>query len=68
MSFILGLILFILLLRFLPRLFLWWVQRKIRKTVNRTEETFEETPAPSTKRKKRIEKDKGDYVDFEEMN
>ncbi len=66
MGFFIGLIVFILILRLIPRLILWWVRRKIQKAAP-TDSSFQETPPTKPKRKKRIGNDKGDYVDYEEV-
>jgi hypothetical protein len=66
MGFVIGLIIFILILRLIPSLILWWVRRKIRKA-NPMEEPSPEARTSKPTRKKRIGDDKGDYVDFEEV-
>jgi hypothetical protein len=66
MNFIIGVILFILTLRLFSWLAMRWLKRKISKATGmKDEQEFEPTAKPS--RKKIIDKDKGDYVDFEEL-
>lgn len=66
MEFILGLIIFFLILRAIPQMLLWWVRRKIKKA-NPDNHFTEDTVDVKKKTKKKIAKDKGDYVDFEEI-
>ena len=66
MEFILGLIIFFLILRAIPQMLLWWVRRKIKKA-NPDSRFTEDTVEMKKKSKKNIDKDKGDYVDFEEI-
>lgn len=66
MNFIVGLILFFLILRILSWLGMTWIRRKIKKT-SQSDQTFENPSAPDPNRKKIIDKDEGEYVDFEEL-
>ena len=66
MNFILGVILFILTLRLFSWLAMRWLKRKIRRATG-MEDAPENEPATKPSRKKLIDKDKGDYVDFEEL-
>jgi hypothetical protein len=66
MNFILGLLLIIFIFRLVSWLALKWMNRKIRKATG-TNESYNGEAPPKPEKKKKIAKDRGDYVDFEEM-
>ena len=67
MDFIVGVLLFFLILRLLSWLGMAWIRRKI-KHASQSDQPFEDTSAPDSNRKKIIDKDEGEYVDFEELD
>jgi hypothetical protein len=66
MEFLFILLLIILILRLVPWIAVKWLRRKIRKATETEHPHSTEAPG-SPKRKKIIDKNLGDYVDFEEM-
>lgn len=64
MEFILALIFFIIIFRLF---FSWSIKRFIRKSTRQFGEERDEQPQSGPKKKKKIGKDRGDYVDFEEI-
>lgn len=67
MKFILGLLFFIIIFRLIFSMATRFLVNRIRKSANAGNETTDNEPSKPTKKKK-ISKDKGDYVDFEEID
>jgi len=67
MKFILGLLFFIIIFRLVSSMATRFLVNRIRKSANLGNETIDNPPSKHSKKKK-ITKDKGDYVDFEEID
>jgi hypothetical protein len=66
MKFILGLLFFIIIFRLVFSMTTRFLVNKIRKAAN-AEDAHTDNPPSNPAKKKRISKDKGDYVDYEEI-
>lgn len=66
MKYILGLLFFIIIFRLVFSMTTRFLMHKIRKAANFDNENTDNAPSKPVKKKK-ISKDKGDYVEFEEI-
>lgn len=66
-KFILGLLFFIIIFRLVSSMAMRFLVNRIKKSANVGNATADDSPSKPSKKKK-ITKDKGDYVDFEEID
>lgn len=66
MKFIFGLLFFIIIFRLIFSMATRFLMHRIRKSAN-SEDVHTDNASHSPEKKKKISKDKGDYVDFEEI-
>lgn len=66
MKFIFGLLFFIIIFRLIFSMVTRYLVHRIRKSAN-AGNAYDDVPPSKPTKKKKISKDKGDYVDFEEI-